>query len=153
MERLVQRAELGGGTAPESVEVFTVDSGQLEVVPPSQVFPLPASLATSVFPPSAIRLVVSGLRPLHRDTAWGAAAISLVTSGLRGREGQEAVCRGRVLLQLAGTVWLDRAQLLVRQPAINRFVCQFETVRDLQDAGKMIDFAKLVLLVLRDFAE
>ena len=140
VERLVQRSELGGVTSLESVEVFAVDSGQLEVVTPCQVFALPASLATSVFPPSAIRLVVSGLRPLHRDTAWGEAAVSLVTSGLRGREGQEAVCRGRVLLQMAGTVWLDRAQLLVRQQAINRFVCQFETVRDLQDAGKMIDF-------------
>ena len=91
--------------------------------------------------------LVSGLAPCTREegsspTHLAQQLVDWRTSGLLGREGQEAVCRGRILLQLAGTVLLNRTQLLFRKPAINRFVCQFKTVRELQDAGKMIDLAK-----------
>ncbi len=81
--------------------------------------------------------VVCGLRPPDRDTAWGPAAHMLVSSGLHGGREEEAVCRGRVLLHLAGTVWLDRAERLVRQPAIQLFVCTFNAAQELQDAGSM----------------
>ena len=38
------------------------------------------------------------------------------------------VCRGKVLLHMSDTVWLDRCQVRVRQPTLAKFVCTFETV-------------------------
>ena len=70
VERLVQRSQLGGVTSLESVEVFAVDSGQLEVVPPCQVFALPASLATSVqWKPGPLDVLLHSSRPWP-PTPW-----------------------------------------------------------------------------------
>ena len=41
---------------------------------------------------------------------------------------REVVCRGRVLLHMSDTVWLERCQVMVRQPTLAKFVCTFETV-------------------------
>ena len=40
------------------------------------------------------------------------------------------MCRGKVLLHMSDTVWLDRCQVRVRQPTLAKFVCTFVLVDD-----------------------
>ena len=51
-----------------------------------------------------------------------------VSSMMEGQGDREVVCRGRVLLHMSDTVWLDRCQVMERQPTLGKFVCTFETV-------------------------
>ena len=47
---------------------------------------------------------------------------------MEGQGDREVVCRGRVLLHMSDTLWLDTYQVMVRQPTLAMFVCTFETV-------------------------
>ena len=59
---------------------------------------------------------------------------------MEGQGDREVVCRGKVLLHMSDTVWLDRCQVMVRQPTLAKFVCTFETVSWLVREGlAMID--------------
>eukprot|EP00092_Neocalanus_flemingeri_P029610 GFUD01032156.1.p1 GENE.GFUD01032156.1~~GFUD01032156.1.p1 ORF type:complete len:620 (+),score=228.68 GFUD01032156.1:1-1860(+) len=54
---------------------------------------------------------------------------------MEGQGDRDMVCRGRVLLHMSDTVWLDRCQVMVRQPTLARYVCTFETVSWLVNEG------------------
>jgi hypothetical protein len=41
---------------------------------------------------------------------------------MEGQGDRAVVCRGRVLLYMSDTVWLDRCQVMVRQPTLAKFV-------------------------------
>ena len=43
----------------------------------------------------------------------------------------------RVLLHLGTTVWVERVQLMVRQPSISSYVAKFDSAQDLVNEGKM----------------
>ena len=43
----------------------------------------------------------------------------------------------RVLLHLGTTVWVERVQLMVRQPSIYSYVAKFDSAQDLVNEGKM----------------
>ena len=43
------------------------------------------------------------------------------------------MCRGKVLLQLSDVILLDRCQVMVRQPMLERYLCRVETVSYLQE--------------------
>jgi len=59
---------------------------------------------------------------------------------MEGQGDRKVVCRGKVLLHMSDTVWLDRCQVMVRQPTLAKFVCTFETVSWLVREGlAMID--------------
>ena len=47
---------------------------------------------------------------------------------MEGQGDREIVCRGMVLLHMSDTVWMDRCQVMVRQPTKANFVCTFKTV-------------------------
>ena len=47
---------------------------------------------------------------------------------MEGQGDREVVCRGRVLLHMSDSLWLDTYQVMVRQPTLAKFVCTFETV-------------------------
>jgi len=127
--------QIGGGKQElERLEVFTVDEGQLEVVSPQEVYDLPESLSASAFPPAAVCLVIAGLKPRDGDTAWGNVTLN-VSSVLHARKGEEAICRARVLLHLGTTVWVERVQLMVRQPSIASYVAKFDSAQDLVNEG------------------
>ena len=51
----------------------------------------------------------------------------------------------RVLLHLGTTVWVERVQLMVRQPSIYSYVAKFDSAQDLVNEGKM----KNTLLIWR----
>ena len=42
---------------------------------------------------------------------------------MEGQGDRKVVCRGKVLLHMSDTVWLDRCQVMVRQPTLAKFVC------------------------------
>ena len=63
---------------------------------------------------------------MERD--WGVQVSIYMSSMLEEQGDRELVCRGRVLLHMNDPVWLDRCQVLVRQPTLAKFVCTLETV-------------------------
>ena len=101
-----------------------MDCGEKEMVKPSDLSILPDSLGVEMFPPAATKVVVGGIMAMDRD--WGVQPSMCVSSMLEGD--REVVCRGKVLLHMSDTVWLDRCQVRVRQPTLAKFVCTFETV-------------------------
>merc|ERR1719158_97057 len=64
---------------------------------------------------------------MDRDKDWGMQASMYVSSMMEGQGDREVVCRGKVLLHMSDIVWLDRCQVMVRQPTLGKFVCTFET--------------------------
>ena len=47
---------------------------------------------------------------------------------MEGQGDREVVCQGMVLLHMSDTVWLDKCQIMVRQPTLAKFVSTFETL-------------------------
>ena len=125
--RLVYRAR-GQMQQLDMEEVFTVDCGERETVQPCDLSSLPDQLGVDVFPPVATRLVVAGIVAQDMDRNWGVQASMYVSSMMEGQGEREVVCRGRVLLHMSDTLWVDRCQVMVRQPTLARYVCTFETV-------------------------
>ena len=125
--RLVYRAR-GQMQQLDMEEVFTVDCEERETVQPCDLSSLPDQLGVDVFPPAATRLLVAGIVAQDMDRDWGVQASMYVSSMMEGQGEREVVCRGRVLLHMSDTLWVDRCQLMVRQPTLARYVCTFETV-------------------------
>ena len=119
----------------DRVGVFTVDCGEKEMVNPSDLSILPDSLGVEMFPPAATKVVVGGIMAMDMDRDWGVQASMYVSSMMEGQRDREEVCRGKVLLHMSDTVWLDRCQVMVRQPTWAKFVCTFETVSWLVNEG------------------
>ena len=119
----------------DRVEVFTVDCGEKEMVKPSDLSNLPDSLGVEMFPPAATKVVVGGIMAMDMDRDWGVQASMYVSSMMEGQGDKEVVCRGRVLLHMSDTVWLERCQVMVRQPTLAKFVCTFETLSWLARGG------------------
>ena len=112
----------------DRVEVFTVNCGEKKMVKPSDLSNLPYSLGGEMFPSVATKVVVGGIMAMDMDRDWGVQASMYVSSMMEGQGDKEVVCRGRVLLHMSDTVWLERCQVMVRQPTLAKFVCTFETV-------------------------
>ena len=109
----------------DMVEVFAVDCGEKMMVKPSDLGILPDSLGVKLFPIAAIKVVIGGVVAMDRD--WGVETSKYVSSMMTGQGEREVVCRGRVLLNMSDTVWLDSCQVMVRQQRLGKFVCIFET--------------------------
>ena len=112
----------------DRVGVFTVDCGEKEMVKPSDLSILPDSLGVEMFLPAVTKVVVGGIMAMDMDRDWGVQASMYVSSMMEGQGDREVVCRGRVLLHMSDTLWLDTYQVMVRQPTLAMCVCTFETV-------------------------
>lgn len=78
---------------------------------------------------------------------------SMYVSSMIERQGDmDVVCRGRVLLHMRDTVWLDRCQLMVRHPNLAKFVCTFKTVscRHMDLMYMMVEKAGIPIPELRE---
>ena len=51
-----------------------------------------------------------------------------VSSIMEGQGEREVVCMGMVLLHTSNTLWVDRCQVMVRQPTLARYGYTFETI-------------------------
>ena len=118
-----------------AVTVFLVDAGVQEEVPLADIAELGPEFGLAQHPAAAVRVVVGGVVPGDGDTSWGGQASLQLVAGLTAARGREAVCRGRVVLRLAGLLVVDRCQLLERQPVLASWVCRLETVAALLDTG------------------
>jgi len=119
----------------ESVEVFMVDSGVKETVQLTDLSELPDHLGADHYPTIAKRVIVGGLMAMDSDSDWGVQSTMYVSSAMESQGNAEVVCRGRVLLHMSDTIWVDRCQVLIRQPTLGKFVCSFETVSWLVKEG------------------
>ena len=74
---------------------------------------------------------------MDRDQGQGleGAASMYVSSMMEGQGDREVVCLGRVLLLMSETAWVDRCQVMVRQPTLGKFGCIFESVSWLLSEG------------------
>jgi len=111
----------------DRVEVFTLDCGEKEMVKPCDLSSLPDHFGVEEYPPAVTKVVVGGVMAMDRDKDWGLQASMYVSSMMEGQGDREVVCRGKVLLHMSDIVWLDRCQVMVRQPTLGKFVCTFET--------------------------
>ena len=111
----------------DRVEVFTLDCGEKETVKPCDLSSLPDEFGVEEYPPAVTKVVVGGIMAMDRDKDWGMQASMYVSSMMEGQGDREVVCRGKVLLHMSDIVWLDRCQVMVRQPTLGKFVCTFET--------------------------
>ena len=118
-----------------AVTVFLVDGGVQEEVPLADIAELAPEFGLDQHPAAAVRVVVGGVVPGDGDTSWGGQASLQLVAGLTAARGREAVCRGRVVVRLAGLLVVDRCQLLERQPVLASWVCRLETVAALLDTG------------------
>ena len=111
------------------VKVFLVDEGIAESFHPSRIYKIPESLGLDTFVAGATPVTVTGILPPDNDPDWSSDCAELVASYLTPvqRIDREEVCRGRVLLHTTTMLWVDRCQMMVKQPTISRFVLHFET--------------------------
>jgi len=111
------------------VKLFLVDEGVAGSFHPSRISRLPVSLGLDSFVAGATPVTVTGILPPDKDPDWSLECAELVSGYLTPvqRIAREEVCRGRVLLHTTNMLWVDRCQMMVKQPTIARFVLHFET--------------------------
>jgi len=122
------------------IEIFLLDDGHTEFVYPGDLVQLPLELGTEAFPPSAAAVVVAGLIPQDRDEHWSVTAELFVNNKLNlHNDDHDIVCRGRILLAIGNTYWINKCQLMVRQANIGKYICAFETRDRLLESNHAVE--------------
>ena len=140
--RLVQLFHVSRGSyrSLDRLEVFLLDEGNVELVRPGDLVAMPPDLGLDKIPPAATAVVVAGLEPNDNDPDYSIAAAMYVSRHLvHANNDQDIACRGRVVLAIGNTIWLDRCEKLYRQPNIGTFIIVFETKRDLLSSGYAVE--------------
>ena len=129
------RTAFSQGEGPDAwsldrVKVFTVDCGEKEMVKPSDLSNLPDSLGVEMFPPATNKVLVGSIiaMDIGHGQELGGAGQYVCVQHERGGRVTGRWCAGGGSCCKSDTVWLDRCQVMVRQPTLAKFVCTFETV-------------------------